>query len=198
MGGTALDAVRYAVNAEVVRDRRAIAAIGIASAALCTALGAYVCVPLPGTPVPMTLQTFFVLLSGVMLGRRLGTLSQLVYFVLGSAGLPLFARGGAGVATLLGPTGGYLFGFVAAAWLTGWVVSRSENASVLRGVMAMFIGMAVIYLFGATHLAVVWRLGVRGALVQGVVPFLPGDAVKAAAACAIWRGSRDRVKTIFG
>ena len=184
---------------EIARNRWLYAVIGVATATFCTAMGAYVAIPLPFTPVPLTLQTFFVLLSGAMLGARLGVLSQLLYVVLGTAGLPMFSRGGMGPAFLLGPTGGYLIGFAAAALLVGWITSRrGGRTGWLKGTAAMLLGTAVIYLFGATYLAFVCHTGVAGALLMGVVPFLPGDAVKLAVACAIWRGSRDRVNTIFG
>ena len=183
---------------EIARDRRLYAAIGVATATFCTAVGAWVAIPLPFTPVPLTLQTFFVLLSGAMLGGRLGAMSQALYLALGAAGLPVFSRGGMGAAYLLGPTGGYLIGFVVASLFVGWMMSRRGRTGWVTGAAAMAFGAAIILILGATHLALVCRTGVEGALLLGVVPFLPGDAVKVAVACAIWRGSRDRVQTIFG
>lgn len=183
---------------EIARNRWLYAVIGVATATFCTALAAQVAIPLPGTDIPFTLQTFFVLLSAAMLGARLGVTSQLLYVALGTAGLPMFSAGGSGAAFLLGRTGGYLIGFVVAAFLIGLIMSGAGRPSLLRGMTAMIVGNAAILLLGGAYLAFVLHMGVEVALAKGVVPFLPGDAVKLAVAFAIWRGSRDRVNAIFG
>jgi len=152
----------------------------VAFFAACTAAGAQVRIPLPFSPVPVTGQTLFVLLSGALLGRKLGPASQLLY-----GGLACVLPG-----TTAGPlhlTAGYIVGFVAAAYLVGALVG--ESRSYVRVVGAMAAGSAVIYLLGAA-----WLAGATGNLsasvLQGVVPFLPGDAVKLLVAAAIVAGGR--------
>lgn len=150
--------------------------------ALLTAIGALLRVPLPFTPVPITLQTFFVLLAGALLGSRRGPLSQAAYLTLGAMGLPVFA---AGTAALLGPTGGYLVGFVLASLVVGWLTRGPRGRSFVQTVLAMTLGLAVIYLTGALQLAVLTKVGPREAVSMGILPFLLGDAAKLAAAAGI-------------
>lgn len=146
---------------------------GILGFALLTALGARVVVPVPGTPVPFTFQVVAVLLAGYLLGPRWGAASQAAYLAAGAAGLPAFAAGG-GLGYLLGPTGGYLLAYPAAAAVVGLAASRSRRLSVhALGVAA---GIAVIHAGGASWLAVV--AGHEAALAAGVAPFLAVDAVK--------------------
>ncbi|MFP4056584.1 MAG: biotin transporter BioY [Candidatus Brocadiia bacterium] len=175
---------------EVVTDRKQVAAVGAGAVVACLTLAAYARIPLPFTPVPITLQTFFVLVAGAGLGPQLGTVALSAYLVLGTLGLPLFTG------AWLGPTTGYLVGFVAAGWLVGTLVRRSASASTPRIVVAMAAGTLVIYVFGAAWLAVLTG-DVRTALVAGVLPFLPGDVVKLAAAAAFCRGYRERLRALF-
>ena len=154
--------------------------------ALLTALGAQVRIPLPFTPVPLSLQTFAVLLAGLALGGGLGALSQAVYVALGTLGAPVFA-GGAGTAWLFGPTGGYLMGFVLAALLVGQL-SRALDARHrpwrLLGVLAA--GIVAVYVPGVIWLALVTGMGLGKAVVVGALPFVPGDVLKALLAATIW------------
>lgn len=143
--------------------------------ALGTGFGAQLRIPLPFTPVPITLQTFFVLSSGVALGPIWGILSQALYLLLGLLGFPYFAGWSAGVKTLLGPTGGYLLGFLLASYLVG-IIAQSGNLK--RTYLAMCLGNLIIYLFGASWLGVVNSLTFSQALLKGVIPFLPGDVMK--------------------
>ncbi len=92
-----------------------------------TGVGALIAIPLPFTPVPITLQTFFIFLAGALLGKYLGALSQLIYLLLGVVGLPVFAKGSSGIGALLGPSGGYLVGFIPAAFLVGYLLERREK-----------------------------------------------------------------------
>ncbi|MGH2581596.1 MAG: biotin transporter BioY [Anaerolineales bacterium] len=155
-------------------------------------------IPLPFTPVPITGQTFAVLLVGMVLGSRRGALALAAYLAEGAAGLPVFAEMRSGIATLFGPTGGYLFGFVAAAWLVGWLAERGFDRSLLKTLAAMTLGNAVIYFFGVLWLSrfVDGFAGGQGALALGMYPFLIGDAIKALLAAMLlpsaWRfiGSR--------
>lgn len=146
----------------------------------------------PMWPVPMTMQTFAVLLIGLSYGPRLGSATVALYLGQGALGLPVFAGGAGGIAQLLGPTGGYLAGFVAAAALVGWMAQQGWSRPVLRVFLAMLAGSAVIYAFGAAWLSTL--VGLDRALAVGVLPFLLGDAVKAALAAVLlplaWRASR--------
>ena len=153
--------------------RRAIAVLG---GALLVALAAQVALPLPGTPVPFTLQVPAVLLVGAWLGPAMGAASLALYLALGAAGLPVFAAGGvAGAARLFGPTGGYLLAYPAAAALVGQLVGSGR--SWLRLSTALLAGLALIYLGGVSQLAVL--TGDLGRAVQlGSLPFLPFDLVK--------------------
>ncbi|MBA7670477.1 hypothetical protein ES703_78623 [subsurface metagenome] len=151
-------------------------AMGVAIFTTLTTLGAFVRIPLPFTPVPLTLQTFFVLLGGAMLGSAAGSSSQSLYLILGASGLPVFAGARGGLSHLAGPTGGYLIGFVVAAYLVGKVVERKDSSIWL--ILAMLAGTGVIYLLGGLRLAHFLRIGIKQTLYLGVIPFLPGDILK--------------------
>lgn len=159
--------------------------LAVALLALLTALGAHVAVPLGITPVPMTLQTLFVLLAGALLGPVAGASSQLLYLGLGIAGVPVFAMGAAGLPWIFGPTGGYLMAFPLAAALVGWI-SGSEG-SALRTAMALVAGSSIIFVMGAGWLSVVTDLGPGDLFAIGVQPFLVGAVVKAAICFAATR-----------
>lgn len=175
---------------EVVTTRLIYAFIGVAGFIFLTALGALIRIPLPFTPVPITLQTFFVLLSGALLGRRLGPLSQGGYVFLGSFGVPLFAGGG-GYLHILGPTGGYLIGFIMASWIVGRSLDSGKGVTFFKVLLVMSFAFLVIYLLGALHLALVVNVGFRRAIFMGVFPFIPGDALKLlAAALCYWKFNR--------
>jgi biotin transport system substrate-specific component len=148
------------------------------------ALSAQVAIPLPFSPVPVTGQTLAVLLVGALLGSRRGSLAVLAYIAQGLAGLPVFAGGALGMARLLGPTGGYLVGFVAAAFLVGLLAERGWDRRVLTTAAAMMLGNLVIYATGALWLAP-FVGGLKQALATGVLPFIPGDLVKIAAAALL-------------
>lgn len=154
------------------------------------ALSARLALPIPWSPVPITGQTLAVLLVAALLGSRRGALAVLATIAQGVAGLPVFAGGAVGMARLLGPTGGYLLGFVAAAALVGWLAERGWDRRVATTIAAMLAGNAVIYLFGALWLAS-WVGGLAMAIKSGVLPFLLGDLVKILIAAALlpagWR-----------
>lgn len=159
--------------------------------ALLTAAAAQVTIPLPWTPVPVTGQTFAVLLAGATLGWRAGGASQLLYVALGAVGLPFYADGAGGWQVATGATGGYLVGFVVAAALVGLLAEHGQDRTVLTSVPAMLAGTAVIYLFGVTWLAAVLDVDATTAMTKGLLPFLIGDAIKLVAAGlvlpAAWR-----------
>jgi biotin transport system substrate-specific component len=185
--------IRNVSAMELVPDRTTRRVIAVAAFAVATALAAHVRVPIPLTPVPLTLQTMFVILSGVMLGPRLGAASQLTYLGMGIAGLPVFAAG-FGMAALVGPTGGYLLAFPAAAFVAGLVArprNRSGAPDALLLVAALVVASLLILVSGAAWLGMVTG-DMAGALAIGLVPFLAGDIMKVSLAALIaWRG-RDR------
>jgi biotin transport system substrate-specific component len=156
-----------------------------------TAVGAYIIIPLP--PVPITLQTLFMGLAGALLGGRLAALSQIVYLLLGIIGLPVFAGGKAGFGILFGPTGGYLIGFVAAAFVIGKLASLRERSGFAWLCLSLVAGTAVLYALGVLQLSLVARLAPVKALAVGVLPFLPGDAVKIALTAIIALKLRERL-----
>ncbi len=146
-----------------------------------TATGAYMFIPLPFSPVPLTMQTLFVYLSGACLGSRRGALSQLIYILLGSIGLPVFAGGRAGVGVLFGPTGGYLAGFVVGAYIIGKLVEVRRNqgfTDTFLTVASVVAGTVAIYVLGVLQLSNWLKIDVGAALIVGVLPFLPGDVLK--------------------
>jgi biotin transport system substrate-specific component len=147
----------------------------VAGTALLT-LSAKIKLPLPY--VPMTLQTLVVLLIGAAYGWRLGVATVIAYLGEGAAGLPVFAGPVGGLAPLTGPTAGYLFGFVAAAFITGWLSERGWDRSVLRLFVAMGMGHIVILAAGFAWLAFGTKLGVDKAWQVGVVPFVAASVIK--------------------
>jgi biotin transport system substrate-specific component len=170
-------------------DDKATTPRGLAIAALfaaLTAVGAFVSVPLIG-PVPFSLQVLFVLLAGLVLGPRLGALAMLAYIAVGLVA-PVYAGGTGGLGVLLGPAGGYLWGFVPAAAVAGWLAQRSARPGYPLLVGAAVAGLLCVYAVGAPWLA--WQLhaaDVRTVLVGGVLQFLPLDALKCVLAAALAR-----------
>jgi biotin transport system substrate-specific component len=164
-------------------SRAARRGISIALGAVVVALSAQVAVPLPFSPVPMTLQPLAVLVVGGVLGAANGAGALVLYLTLGALGLPVFAAGGSGVLRLLGPTGGYLLAFPIAAGVTGALAGRSPDA-VLRVLLACALGMVIIHLGGVAQLAL---LGGDPALAfrVGFLPFLTGDLLKIGLAAAV-------------
>ena len=148
----------------------------ITLSALFVAAFAQIRIPLPFTPVPLTGQTFAVLLVGAALGSKRGAASLVLYTLMGTVGLPFFAGGASGLAYMSGPTLGYLGGFVIAAYVVGLLAERGLERSVRTSLGPFLIGTLVIYLFGVGWLA--FLFGVKQALALGVLPFLVGDAIK--------------------
>lgn len=139
-----------------------------------TAICARIVIPL--WPVPITAQTLAVLLAGALLGSRLGALSQLTYIAQGAMGLPVFYGGKVGIVHLLGPTGGYLFGFVAAAFVVGWLVERGWDRRFWSTALAMILGSAAMYALALSWLA--RFVPAQALLGAGLYPFIPGDLIK--------------------
>jgi len=158
--------------------------MGVSIFVILTSLGAFVRIPLPFTPVPITLQTLFVLLSGVILGSKLGGISQFSYLFLGALGLPIFAGASGGLPYLVGPTGGYIIGFVLAACITGKIARKLKN-NLFHIILAMSLGTVVIYLAGGLGLACILKIGIREIFYLGIAPFIPGDIIKLITAALI-------------
>jgi biotin transport system substrate-specific component len=154
-------------------------------------------VQVPFYPVPMTMQTLVVLLIGMAFGARLGVATVVLYLAEGAAGLPVFAgtpEKGIGLAYMIGPTGGYLLGFVLAAGIAGWIVQRRRDAAGLA--LAVLAGSIAIYASGVLWLASF--VGVGKALELGLVPFLWGDLLKAGLAFALALGGAAMVRRRLG
>lgn len=188
--GAAKRTVRTDPDLPAARVRMlAVAGMFAAVIAVCS----WVSVPLPFSPVPLTLQTLAVLVAGGLLGRVWGPVSVAAYVLVGVAGAPVFSGFTAGPGVLFGPAGGYLVGFVPAAFLMGaagdLARSRGDREPGKAGLLAAgaVAGSIAIYAVGVPWLAAVTGMGIEGAVVAGLVPFLLGDAVKAVAAIALVR-----------
>jgi len=149
-----------------------------------TAAGAYLAIPIG--PVPIILQNMFVLLAGLMLGSKWGSISIGLYLFAGAIGFPVFSGGTGGIARLIGPTGGYLIGFLAAAYITGKAVETFGDRWMSR-IAGMVIATLVVYGLGVSVLKWVTAMSWQKAFVVGVLPFLIGDGLKIAAAEAVYR-----------
>jgi biotin transport system substrate-specific component len=168
---------------DTTRLRAAERAGAVAFVTALTAAAAQVSVPLPFTPVPFTFQPMIVLVGGAVLGARLGVMSQVMYLGLGIAGLPVFAASPTlpqGIGRLLGPTGGYLMAYPAAAFIAGWLAERGLDRRYFTAVFAMLCGLGVIFAGGVAWLALVIQPahGLSGALAAGFLPFILADLLK--------------------
>jgi biotin transport system substrate-specific component len=167
----------------------AIRAAAVLFVAVLTIVAAQVSVPLPFTPVPFTLQPMIVLLGGAALGARLGASAQVLYLAVGLAGLPVFAASPIlpqGLGRLLGPTGGYLMSYPLAAFAAGYLAERRFDRKYLTSVVAMGVGLAIVFAFGVAWIA--WgapHAGLSTALSTGFYPFLPADVLKVFVAAAV-------------
>lgn len=159
----------------------AVKAFLIVIGSLLLAVSAQIKIPL--YPVPVTGQTLVVLLIGMVYGLRLGGITIAAYLLQGAIGLPVFAGGAFGIATLVGPTGGYLGGFLIAAVVMGFLAERGMGRNIISTIIAMIIGNAVIYVMGVSWLASF--IGAEKALAAGVLPFLYGDALKLVVAAGL-------------
>jgi len=152
-----------------------------------TAVGAYIAIPIG--PVPIVLQNLFVYLTGLLLGSRWGLMGIGAYLLAGAVGLPVFAGGKGGIGHLIGPTGGYLLGFLPAVALIGMITERNEG-KLLFALAGLIAGTVVIYTCGVTWLSIITGMTIVKSLVVGMVPFLIGDAIKITAALFIAKSLR--------
>ncbi len=155
----------------------------IVGGSLAVGLSAQVALPLAFSPVPITGQTLAVLLVGALMGRVRGGVVMLLYLAEGVAGLPVFAGGGAGAAHLLGPTGGYLVGFVVAATVTGYLAERGWDRRFGTTLAAMLLGTVAIFVIGLAWLGLF--TGTENLLAMGLYPFVPGAIAKIIVAAAL-------------
>ncbi|MGI5511518.1 biotin transporter BioY [Streptomyces sp. NPDC055722] len=158
----------------------------VVGGAVLTGLAAQISVPVPGSPVPVTGQTFAALLVGTALGARRGFLSLALYALAGVAGVPWFAGGASGAAA---PSFGYILGMLIASTVLGALARRGADRSVLRTAGAMLLGEAIIYAVGVPYLAFATGMSANAAIAAGLTPFLIGDALKAALAMGLLPGA---------
>lgn len=166
-----------------VRGRAAVDVLLVAGGSALIALAAQIALPLPFTPVPLTMQPLAVLLVGIALGSARGAAAAALYLFEGASGLPVFAQAHGGALWLLGPTAGYLWSYPAAAWLAGWFSERGWGSTVLRSVAGMLAALALIYAGGWAWLATL--TSPRAAFAAGVAPFILADAIKIALGAAL-------------
>ncbi|MFA4030075.1 MAG: hypothetical protein GDYSWBUE_001470 [Candidatus Fervidibacterota bacterium] len=140
-------------------------------------------IPLPFTPVPITLQTFGVLLIGLSFGSLRGAITVATYIAFGAIGVPAFAGGAHGWKHMFGPTGGYLIGFIAAAWLVGRLSEFGWDRNFRLAFVSALLGTFTIYAFGAAQLS--HFVGIKRAFIMGILPFIPGDIIKALMAAVV-------------
>jgi biotin transport system substrate-specific component len=167
-----------------IRGRAALNMLLIAGASVFIAIAAQIAVPIPGSPVPLTMQPLAVLLVGVVLGSWRGAAAAALYLMEGLGGLPVFAQGHGGPFWLTaGPTAGYLLSYPFAAFVAGWVSERGFGSTVLRAVAGMLAALAVIYAGGWSWLAAL--SGTKAAFAMGIAPFLIADIIKVALGAAL-------------
>jgi biotin transport system substrate-specific component len=182
-----------AFSFEITKTRAITKSIWVVAFTGLTFLGAKI--EIPTQPVPYTLQTMFVLLSGAFLGPYFGALSQLLYLALGSVGLPVFAGPIAGFAKLLGPTGGYLLAFPVSALVVGYLVRFKDSFPWI--LFSMFIGLIIIFAFGTIQLNFVLIHNWKEAIKSGFLIFSFWDALKLVASASIYRTLKNKVSLIY-
>lgn len=178
----------------LVRGRAAADMLLVVGASALIAIAAQVAIPLPFTPVPLTLQPLAVILIGVVLGSTRGAAAAVLYLLEGMSGLPVFAQGHGGALWLLGPTAGFLYSYPFAAWVAGFVSERGWGSSILRAIAGMLLALGMIYLGGWSWLAML--TDARSAFAAGVAPFVLADIVKIAIGAALLPKAQELVSRI--
>ena len=166
------------LRTRLMLDRVDVNVLTIIGASLLIALAAQIAIPLPFTPVPLTMQPLAVLLVGVTLGSRRGAAAAALYLLEGASGLPFFSQGHAGAAWLVAATAGYLWSYPLAAFVAGWFSERGWGSTTLRAIAGMLAALAIIYAGGFSWLAML--TSPSAALTLGVIPFVVADIVKVA------------------
>ena len=164
-------------NTQTLRTTNTYAMAVTALMTAVTCILAPLSIPLPFSPVPISLTNLVIFISVFILGMKDATISFLIYLLLGTVGLPVFSSFRAGLSVLAGPTGGYLIGFIFLALIQGFAMKYFDR-KLLPTIIGMLIGMAVCYIFGTVWLAKLMSLSFKEGLFMGVIPYLPGDAVK--------------------
>jgi biotin transport system substrate-specific component len=170
----------------VARRSAATSVLLVAGASVLFALSAQVAIPLPHSPVPITLQPLAILLIGAALGPSRAALAACLYLFEGLVGLPVFALGHSGPVALIGPTAGYLYAYPAASWIAGWCATPRVGASRMRAALVMVAAIVTLYVGGWAWLAAAWGMGSRMAFLAGIAPFFVADLVKVAIAVLLF------------
>ena len=178
---------------ELISDKRICRLLAVGAFIALTALSAFVRIPLPFTPVPLTLQTFFVLLSGALLGRKLGAIAQVTYMFLGLTGQQVFTGFGSGSLYLLGPTGGYILGFILASFFAGSFLMKGKQ-SVFFVFIKLLAADFVILFSGTLWLKISLSCSLSKAFLLGFLPFVLTDILKVALASVVYLKMRARIK----
>lgn len=192
MTSTALAAPRPSVLADAHVPHSALSNVAlVVGGTAVTALLAQLTIPL--WPVPITGQTLAVLLVGSALGANRGALAMLLYWVVGMAGAPIYSDGGSGLAAAFGPSGGYIMGFMVAAYAVGKVAERGGDRNVLKAALSFLAGTVITFAFGMAWLALSTGAGLQQTLEWGLYPFIAGGLIKSAIAAGImplaWKAS---------
>lgn len=181
------------IKRELISDKNICRALSVAVFVTLTTLAAFVRIPLPFTPVPLTLQTFFVLLSGALLGRRLGLFTQGLYMILGLTGLQVFTGTGTGSLYLLGPTGGYIVGFVLTSFITGSLFTNEKQGRLAVFIKLLFADLVILSI-GTLWLKISLSCTLSRAFLLGFLPFVSGDALKVILAAVVYSKVHSRIK----
>lgn len=154
---------------------------------------AFLVIPLPFSPVPVTGQTLAIMLAGLILGPVQAFLSVLIFILLGIAGVPVFSGGRAGIGVLVGPSGGYIIGFLVGAVIISLLSKKANNVWTL-GASAIFGGIIMVYLLGVPWLSYITGMGATEAIVAGALPFIPGDVFKVVVATILAKRIKPHLK----
>ena len=164
------------------------------------AVGAYIRIPIAFSPVPITLQTFFVLLAAVALGRKWGVVSIVVYLLVGFIGFPVFTGGSGGIGILFGSSGGYLYSFILVAYLVGLLSEKIQTKSIPLFIISIFIisafGSFLILGIGTIHLGAIGHMSFLAAALGGFIPFIVGDLIKSAAIALVASVVRKKINPV--
>ncbi len=190
----------YVLEKDILTDGITHRGVGILAFLMLTIAGAFLYIPLPITPVPITLQTFFVLLCAAFLRRKDGFVTQGAYVGLGALGLPVFSGAAGGLLKLFGPTGGYLVGFAVCIYVVSALLDNFKNKKQLtfaRILFAFASGIAVIYLCGGLWLAFITKFSFSEVITYGIMPFIAGDVLKVMFAAIIFHKSKSKMRNFF-
>jgi len=172
-------AVRSVIVDRWFEKTKVSAVVEISAMVALTALGAQMAIYLPFTPVPITMQTFVILLGAAALGAQRAAISQIIYLLLAIAGLPILADGKGGLSAIFGATSGYLLGFIFASLLVGHLANRYSTNRIKNVFISYLLGSIVIYFLGALGLIIYLDMTVFSAIMLGITPFIIGDLLKA-------------------